>query len=350
MIDSEKLESISASQFKSQWAKEKEKVARNETDDLVEDDALVQIYKNWLKDGNSFSPVGDVSIEGKLKKSAYKVRLTMQGLFFDRIKPKTAELYKFKSGPMEEILSEIDRFWGLEADYQKLGLLYCRGMLMYGPPGSGKTSIINQVVDMITARGDVVFYADNLNALKEGLKAFRSVEPERKLVVILEDADEHLRYDEQAFLHLLDGQDSTDGVVYLASTNYIDRFPTRALRSGRFDKKIEVPQPPREGRLAYLKNKLKPAEMETDAEIERLADETDGMSFGDLLELVTAVYALKEPTDDVLARLKEGIEKPKGESEEKESSVIRFLLPQSATVRAGCNLDLNMVKEAIKKK
>ena len=288
------------------------------------DEPLIRMYTKWLKDGNSFTPVGDVSVEGDLQRSAYRIRLTMQGLFFDRMKPKTAELYKFKSGPMEEVLSEIDKFWDLKEDYEKLGLLYSRGILMYGPPGSGKTSVVNQVAEMIVSRGDVVFYSNDIHALVTGLKAFRSVEPERRVVIILEDADEHIRHDEQAFLHLLDGQDSIDHVMYVATTNYIDNFPARLLRSGRFDKKIEVPQPPREGRLIYFQNKLKPHEMATDSEIEKLADDTENFSFGDLLEVVTAVYALKEPLDDVMKRLKDGVEKPKEEqeslSEQKEGS------------------------------
>lgn len=317
-------------------------------------DELAKVYFKWLKDKNSFQPVGDVTTEDELKRSAYKIRVTMQGMFFDRIKPKTAELYKFKSGPMEEVLSEIDRFWSLKDDYKKLGLLYTRGILMYGPPGSGKTSIINQVVDMITAKGDVVFYGtQDLAALKAGIQAFRGVEKDRKLVIVLEDADEFVKYDEQPLLHLLDGQDATDGTLFLGSTNYIDRFPQRLLRSGRFDKKVYVPQPPYEGRLAYLKNKLLPKKVETAKEIERLANETDGMSFGDMAELVTAVYALKEPVEDVLKRLKEGTDKT-GDAPADSTSASRFYFPLGKGVSVakasgvGSGLDLDSLAKVVK--
>jgi SpoVK/Ycf46/Vps4 family AAA+-type ATPase len=329
------------------------KFAGKPSPDTYED--LARTYTNWLKDGNMFSPVGPVSVEDEMQRSAYRVFSTMQGIKFERIKPKTAELYKFKSGPMEEVLSEIDRFWTLEEDYKKLGLLHNRGILMYGPPGSGKTSIINQVVEMITKRGDIVLYSNDLSALREGLKAFRSVEPKRKLVVVLEDADDHLKYDEQTFLHLLDGQDSTDGILYLASTNYIERFPERALRSGRFDKKVFVPQPPYEGRLVFFQNKLKKHDMASDSEIENLADETEGLSFGDLTELVTAVYALKEPLDDVLARLKKGCDPEDNEGEnplkmiEKMISVRSDVLDEKKVYRSGSSLGSNLDFDALKK-
>jgi hypothetical protein len=300
------------------------------------DEPLVRMYTRWIKDGNVFSPVGNVSVQDELQRSAYRIRLTMQGVIYERMKPKTAELYKFKSGPMEEVLSEIDKFWDLKDDYKKLGLLYSRGILLYGPPGSGKTSILHQVSEMITAKGDVIFYSNDIRALAEGLKAFRSVEPERRVVIILEDADEHVRHDEQQFLHLLDGQDSTDNIVYLATTNYIHNFPPRLLRSGRFDKKIEVPQPPREGRLIFFQNKLKSNDMATDSEIEQLADDTEGMSFGDLLEIVTAHYALKEPLDSVMKRLNKNLDKDEPASNESETKESGYYLPSpKAIYRAG---------------
>jgi hypothetical protein len=180
--------------------------------------------------------------------------------------------------------------------------LHNRGIMLYGPPGNGKTSLMNQVADLITGRGDVVFYAKSISALIEGLGAFREVEPDRKTVVVLEDADEYVGWQEREFLQLLDGEKSIDGVLYLGSTNYINAFPPRLLRPGRFDKRIYVGPPPYEGRLAYLSAKL--AKMEKTAEIERLAKNTDGLSFGDLRELVTAVYALKENPDAVINRLK----------------------------------------------
>jgi hypothetical protein len=328
--------------LKKMASEDKDSTSSKEKEDFA-DEPLIRMYTNWLKDGNSYQPVGDVSVEEELLRSAYRVRIDpYRGLFFDRVKPKTAELYKFKSGPMEEVLSEIDKFWDLKEDYKKLGLLYCRGVLLYGPPGSGKTSIVNQVVDMITKRGDIVVYSNDVHAVREGLKSLRSVEPDRKLVVILEDADEQIRYNEQSFLHLLDGQDSQDGVLFLASTNYIERFPARLLRSGRFDKKIEVPQPPYEGRLAYLKNKLIPHKMETEARCEKLAEDTDGFSFGDMLELVTAVYALKEDEKEVLARLRKsaGLEEM---IQERDESVMA--LPMGGGMPSPIGMEMKQMKQ-----
>jgi hypothetical protein len=268
-------------------------------DDEVE--PLARTYTQYTRHGNTYEPAPDIRLEPALGKYAYRVIWTWSGVGFQRMKPQTDELYKFDNSVMTDVLGEIDRFWDLKADYDKLGLMHNRGVLMYGPPGMGKTSIINQVSDMIVGRGDVVLYAKKISTLVEGLKAFREVEPDRKAVVALEDADEYIGYEEREFLQLLDGEQSINGVLYLATTNYLERFPARLLRPGRFDKQVYVGSPPYEGRLAYLTNKLK--DVEKAREIERLARETDGMSFGHLRELITAVYALKEPVNEVLARL-----------------------------------------------
>jgi hypothetical protein len=263
---------------------------------------LAPYYAQYTEDANGFEPERDITLSPTLDNDAYRLVSTPWGVRYAKMRPETDELYRFAGSTTEEVLGEIDKFWGLKDDYDALGLMHNRGIILHGPPGSGKTASLHQAAEMVVDRGDVVFYAKSVGLLIEALTAFREIEPDRKVVVVLEDADEFIGYSERDFLQLLDGEQSVNGILYLATTNYINRFPPRLLRSGRFDKKIYVGPPPIEGRKAYLDNKLK--DIETDpAEIDRLAAETDGLSFADLRELVTAVYALKEPVDDVLNRL-----------------------------------------------
>jgi transposase-like protein len=270
----------------------------------AEVEPLSQTYTQYIQSGNLFEPVGDIKLSPVLGRCAYRVVPTFGGVGFQRMMPKTDDLYFFENSPMAEVLGEIDKFWGLKGDYDKLGIIHSRGVMLYGPPASGKTSVMHQVAKMIVDRGDVVFYANHVGTLVDGLQGFREVEPDRKVVVVLEDADEYVEYQERQFLQLLDGEQSVDGVLYLASTNYIERFPPRLLRSGRFDKKVYIGPPPIEGRLAFLEKKLQPFNEKPEV-IQHFAKETDGMSFGDLGELVTAVYALKEPAETVLNRLRD---------------------------------------------
>jgi hypothetical protein len=263
---------------------------------------LARTYTQYIDNGDTFEPIGNVKLAGELDQFAYRIVSTWTGIAFAKMQCQTDELYYFENSAMNDALTEIDKFWDLKPDYDKLKLMHNRGIMMYGPPGMGKTACAHQIAKMIVDRGDVVFYANSISTLIDGLTAFRDVEPDRKVVVVLEDADEYVGYEERNFLQLLDGEKSISGILYLATTNYIENFPPRVLRPGRFDKKIFVGPPPIAGRKAYLSKKL--AGIENDAEIDRLAKATDGMSFGDLRELITAVYALKEPVESVLARLK----------------------------------------------
>jgi len=105
-------------------------------------------------------------------------------------------------------------------------------------------------------------------------------------------------------LELFDGDDQQGNICYVATTNYIDKLPPRILRSGRFDAKMEVKNPPLAGRLAYLESKL--GVNEDEEVIEALADATDGFSFGDMRELLVSVYCFEQDKDEVISRIKNG--------------------------------------------
>jgi len=263
---------------------------------------LKKRYTQYVLRGNTFEPVGDITLKETLQPFAYRVHQTMSGPVFEKFNPRSDDLLKFENSVMEGVLNEIDEFWGRKEKYDRLGLLHNRGILLHGSPGTGKTCLLQQVGEMMVERGDVVFYATNVHAMESALKAFREAEPDRKVVIVFEDVDEAVRYDEKALLQLLDGAEMLEGVLYLGTTNYLERFPARLIRPGRFDKLVEVGPPPYAGRLAYLKHKLNG--IEKDAKITELAKRTDGLSFGHLREFIIGAYALDEPADEVIKRLR----------------------------------------------
>lgn len=271
-----------------------------------DDEELKRDFIQYVKSGNSFSPVGEVTLVDSLGPCAYQVNLTMTGPKFERIKPKTDELMVFENSSMDRVVKEIDKFWDRKKHYQDLGLMHSRGILMYGPPGTGKSACLQQVVEMMIKRGDVVFFAKSSEAVVEGLKAFRQVEPERRVVICFEEADELAHYNERALLQLMDGDAKTDNVLFLATTNYIDRLPPRMLRPGRFDKKIFIAPPSYEARLKYLRHKL--AKLTEDSKIVDLARKSDGFGFGHMRELIAGIFAMGEPMEEVLTRLRAPIQ------------------------------------------
>lgn len=269
---------------------------------MKESDDDKDAYVRYLKDGKSFTSVGDVTTAEILEPSVYESYIDFSGNpVFTKFKPHTDALLKFKSSVMEEVIQEVETFWGLKENFNKLGFLHHRGILLYGPPGAGKTCLIHQVAEMMIENENTVLIGKNIGTIKSSLTAFRQIEPDRKIVVVLEDMDEYIGYEERATLQLLDGADSFDNVLYIGTTNYRDKFPPRLLRPGRFDKLVEVGMPPIEGRLAYLHNKLD--DIITTEEIQDIAERTEGFSFGHLRELVIAAFAFKEDLDKAIKRL-----------------------------------------------
>jgi len=263
---------------------------------------VAQLMIQYRKQANTFVPMGKVTLVPELQAHGYNIRCPYNSPpIFEKVQARTDELLNFPNSVMENIITEIDKFWKIKPNYERLGFLHSRGILVYGPPGTGKSSLMQQVAEMMIERNDVVFFVRSVGEAVAGLKAFREVEPDRKALVVLEDIDEYISYAERNLLQLLSGDNSVDNVLYLGTTNYIEKFSPRLLRPGRFDKKIFLGPPPIEGRLAYLNHKLTGIEKPT--AIEFLAKQTDGLSFGHLRELVIGAYALKEPVIEVIKRL-----------------------------------------------
>lgn len=263
---------------------------------------LEKQFKQWLLSGNTFKPIGEVQLVDSLPPAAYQVQQSFDGVYLEHVIPKTDDLLIFEKSSMHQVVEEIDKFWARKEAYDALGLMHNRGILLYGPPGTGKSICLQQVVEMMVKRGDLVFFTKSPSAIAEALKMLRQIEEARRVVVAFEEADELARYDESTLLRLMDGDMKLDQILFLATTNYIDRLPPRMLRPGRFDKKVHVPPPTLEQREYYLSAKA--GKVATPEVIKEMARKTDGLSFGHLRELIAGVFAIGDPMPEVLARLR----------------------------------------------
>lgn len=265
-----------------------------------------QIFTQFIVRDNHFSPMGEITTQPTLDSGIYDIESTMQGIIFEVHDLKTDEILRFEDSRYNQVLEEISNFWSLKDDFNKMGFTHKRGVLLYGSPGCGKSCLLKLVMEDTVNKGDVVFIAKSSGTLVKGLTQFREVEPERKVLVIIEDIDELIRYNERPILELFDGDSQTDNVLFLGTTNYIERLPARIIRAGRFDRTIEVKNPPLQGRLAYLKHKL--SMNEKDEKIAELAKKTENFSFAQLRELLVSTYCLKQPLEEVLRRIRYKLE------------------------------------------
>jgi SpoVK/Ycf46/Vps4 family AAA+-type ATPase len=177
-------------------------------------------------------------------------------------------------------------------------------------PGAGKTVVITLLMKELMKLNGIVLICGHPEFLSHILQRIRSMEPDRPMIVVLEDIDEIIdKHGEHAILSMLDGENQIDNVVYVASTNYPERLGARIVnRPSRFDERIKVDMPTPLARKTYLKFSAPTLEDDT---LEQWTKDTKGFSIAHLRELVAATYCLDQPYEEVLKRLRSMLEKPK---------------------------------------
>ncbi|MEI8194295.1 MAG: AAA family ATPase [Phycisphaerae bacterium] len=171
--------------------------------------------------------------------------------------------------------------------FKELGLAHRRGVLLWGPPGNGKTSVIrvaaalNPSVAAFFLQPGPKFDDDDL---KDLIERWRDEAP---AMLVIEDLDWLLtRIRVSTFLNMLDGIDQryTGGLLLIATTNHPERLdPAINNRPGRFDAVIEVRWPTDEMRLAYFEKFAPGLSQPT---LRELVSHTSGQSFAHLREVI----------------------------------------------------------------
>ena len=282
--------------------KTKSRRARDEDDEEDSKDDK-DTHSQWALGGNGrFMPVGQ-TVES-MPAGIYDPFMsgTMWGL--ELLKVASDDIYILPDMATQTVLDEVNKFWNSEQKYRQHKLLYKRGIILWGPPGGGKTVAVKLLMNELVKRGGLVVMAGNINLTIACLKAVRRIEPTRNLIVVFEDIDDIINYNgESAVLSLLDGENNIDNILNLATTNYPDRLGARIInRPSRFDRRVFVGMPSEKAREAYLLKAT--GNGLTSEQVETWVYDTKGMSIAHLRELVAAVYCLEQPYDDVVKRLK----------------------------------------------
>ncbi len=250
-----------------------------------------------------------------LAPGVYKPMRDDGGLFLQQQNVISDNIVQLPETANVRVLDGMKKFWSSEHMYRKFGFVYKRGILLWGPPGSGKTVTINLLMKELIGLGGIVLLCSDPEMMELMLQRVRVMEPDRPIIVVMEDIDEMIeRHQEHSILSMLDGENSIANVVYIATTNYPERLGARIVnRPSRFDERIFVGMPSEVARRCYLKFATRDAEGNTlaDAELEKWVKDTKNFSVAHMRELVAASYCLEQPYVEVLKRLKSMTEKPK---------------------------------------
>lgn len=228
-----------------------------------------------------------------------------RGVVFTHLDVKSEPLMRFVGHAGDLVIQEIRDFWGRKELFKKFGVLFKRGIFIYGPPGTGKTCALKILMnDVVEAGGIAVKWPSSADLFVAGMRLLRKLQPEIPVVVVMEDLDAILENENRSkVLNILDGVESIENVVYLATTNYPEKFEARIIdRPSRFDKRFEIGYPAPEVRAAYIQRLLGE---HTDAiDLDEWVSSTKGFSIAHIKELFTSVVLLGNDLAGEVKRLR----------------------------------------------
>lgn len=230
------------------------------------------------------------------------------GLFFEKIPVRTEDLIEFPNTNSNKVITEIQKFWERESNFRQYNLVYKRGIILYGPPGSGKSCTVQLVMNDVVKRGGIVIQFRDADLFLCGLRILRKIQPKTPVVAIMEDLDALLHpSDESDILNILDGVNDVDRVVFLATTNYPNKLGHRIMnRPSRFDKRFRIGFPSEKSRRMYLENLIGEQEIEKNKiDLDKWVKDTKQFSVAHLKELFVAVVILGDDYKKSISTLRE---------------------------------------------
>jgi transitional endoplasmic reticulum ATPase len=196
--------------------------------------------------------------------------------------------------------------------FKSIGIKPPRGILMYGPPGCGKTLIARAVANETGA----FFFLINGPEIMSKLageseanlrKAFEEAEKNAPAIIFIDEIDSIAPKREKAngeverrivsqLLTLMDGLKARSHVIVIAATNRPNTIDAALRRFGRFDREIDIGIPDEIGRLEILQIHTKNMKLDEDVDLEAIAKETHGFVGADIAQLCTeaAMQCIRE--------------------------------------------------------
>lgn len=199
--------------------------------------------------------------------------------------------------------------------FKTLGVKPPRGVLLYGPPGSGKTLIARAVANETGAFFFLINGPEIMSKMagesESNLRqAFEEAEKNAPAIIFMDEIDSIAPNREKTqgevekrvvsqLLTLMDGMKKRSNVVVIGATNRPNTIDPALRRFGRFDREIDIGVPDENGRLEILRIHTRNMKLDDDVDFEKIAKETHGFVGADIAQLCVeaAMQCVREKMD-----------------------------------------------------